>query len=174
MMHENDATNAQSDCAIVITRVFNAPRDLVFKVWTMPEHIVQWWGPKGFTTKVSEMDFRPGGKWRFVMIGADGTEYPAKGIFREIVPLERIVTSDEFDEGFEKVINADLPQGIVTTTEFEDFGDKTRITLQIMHPTVRDRQKHEDMGVIGGWNSSFDCLEEYLAQVTNGLRKNTN
>ncbi|MEH2447796.1 MAG: SRPBCC domain-containing protein [Nostoc sp.] len=148
-----------------MTRVFNAPRELVFKVWTDPKHVVQWWGPKGFTTRVTELDLRPGGKWRYVMIGLDGTEYPVKGVFREIVPFERIVTSDEFDEGFEKVMNADLPRGIVMTALFEDLGSNTKLRLRIMHESAEDRRKHEEMGVIEGWNSSFDCLDELLAKV---------
>lgn len=137
----------------------------MFKVWTDPKHVVQWWGPKGFTTRVTELDLRPGGKWRYVMIGLDGTEYPVKGVFREIVPFERIVTSDEFDEGFEKVMNADLPRGIVMTALFEDLGSNTKLRLRIMHESAEDRRKHEEMGVIEGWNSSFDCLDELLAKV---------
>ncbi|MBN3885430.1 MAG: SRPBCC domain-containing protein [Nostoc sp.] len=165
MSNKNDPTNAQSEREIVITRIFNAPRELVFQVWTDPKHVAQWWGPKGFTTRVTELDLRPGGKWRYVMIGPDGTEYPVKGVFREIVPLERIVTSDEFDEGFEKIVNADLPRGIVMTAIFEDLAGKTKLTLQIMHESVEDRFKHEEMGVITGWNSSFDCLDEFLAKT---------
>ncbi|MEI1375084.1 SRPBCC domain-containing protein [Nostoc sp. UHCC 0926] len=165
MSNKNDSSDAQSEREIVITRVFRAPRELVFKAWTDPKHVVQWWGPKGFTTQVTELDLRPGGKWRYVMIGPDGTEYPAKGVFREIVPLERIVTSDEFDEGFEKVINADLPRGMVTTAVFEDLGTNTKLTLQIMHESAEDRRKHEEMGVIEGWNSSFDCLDELFAKA---------
>lgn len=164
MSNKNDSTDAQSEREIVITRIFNAPRELVFKAWTTPEHIAQWWGPKGFTTRVTELDLRPGGKSRYVMISPDGTEYPVKGVFREIVPPERIVTSDEFDEGFEKVVNADLPKGMVLTAVFEDLGPKTKLTLRIVHESVEDRKKHEEMGVIEGWNSSFDCLDEFLAK----------
>ena len=165
MSNKNDSTDAQSEREIVITRVFRAPRELVFKAWTDPKHVAQWWGPKGFTTRVTELDLRLGGKWRYVMIGPDGTEYPAKGVFREIVPLERIVASDEFDEGFEKVMNADLPRGMVTTAVFEDLGTNTKLTLRIMHESAEDRRKHEEMGVIEGWNSSFDCLDELLAKA---------
>ncbi|MBD2728101.1 SRPBCC domain-containing protein [Nostoc sp. FACHB-892] len=165
MSNKNDSIDAQSQREIVITRVFNAPRELVFQAWTDPKHIVQWWGPKGFTTQVVELDLCPGGKWRYVMIGPDGTEYPAKGIFREIIPFERIVTSDEFDEGFEKVMNVDLPKGIVMTAVFEDLGSNTKLTLRIMHESAEERRKHEEMGVIAGWNSSFDCLDEFLTKA---------
>lgn len=159
-------TNAQSDREIVITRVLNAPRERVYKAWTEPEQIEQWYGPKGFTTRVTEMDLRPSGQWCYIMIGPDGTEYPSKGVFREIVPPERVVATDEFGEGIEKVLDVDLPQGMVTTATFEDVGEKTRLTIQIMHDTVSDRRKHEEMGVVAGWNSSLDCLEETLQSMS--------
>ncbi|WP_375505695.1 SRPBCC domain-containing protein [uncultured Nostoc sp.] len=165
MSNKNDSNDAQSQREIVITRVLKAPRSLVFQAWTDPKHIAQWWGPKGFTTRVIEMDLRPGGKSRYVMIGPDGTEYPSKGVFREIVPLYKIVTTDEFDEGFEKVVNIDLPKQMVITVIFEDLDGNTKLTLQIMHESIEDRRKHEQMGVIEGWNSTFDCLDEFLAKA---------
>ncbi|MEH1841538.1 MAG: SRPBCC domain-containing protein [Nostoc sp.] len=165
MSNKNDSTDAQSRHDIIITRILKAPRSLVFKAWTDPKHIAQWWGPKGFTTQVREMDLRPGGKWRYVMIGPDGTQYPVKGVFREIIPFEKIVTSDEFDQGFEKVVNVDLPKGIVVTAVFEDLDGNTKLTLQIMHESIEDRRRHEQMGVIEGWNSTFDCLDEFLAKA---------
>jgi uncharacterized protein YndB with AHSA1/START domain len=163
--NKTNVTDTQSDLEIVITRVFNAPREMVYKAWTDPIHIAQWWGPKGFTTRVMELDLRPGGRSRYVMVGPDGTEYPGEGVFREIVPFERIVTTDEFGEDYDKAANADLPQGMVLTVIFEDLDGKTKLTLRIFHPTAEDRRKHEEMGVIPGWNSSLDCLEEYLAKV---------
>jgi uncharacterized protein (TIGR02246 family) len=156
----------EADRTIVITRTFAAPRALVWDVWTRPEHITQWWGPRGFHTTVTAMDLRPGGKWRYVMHGPDGAEYPVHGVFREIVPLERIVTSDEFDEGWKPPQPIDLPSGIVVTALFEDDGPNTRLTLRIVHATVEDKKKHEAMGVAGGWNSSFDCMDDYLAALT--------
>jgi uncharacterized protein YndB with AHSA1/START domain len=89
------------------------------------------------------------------MIRPDGTEYPSKGVFKEIVTPEKIVSTDEFDEGFEKVINVDLPSGIETTTIFEDLSGKTKLTIKITHKSIEDRRKHEDMGVIAGWNENF-------------------
>jgi uncharacterized protein YndB with AHSA1/START domain len=152
----------RADRTLVITRVFDAPRDLVWQVWTDPAHIAQWWGPKGFTTRVEEMDLRPGGQSRYVMVGPDGTEYPVEGVFQEVVPPERIVSTDEFGEGYEELIDADLPQGMVMTTQFEDLGNRTRLTLEILHPTVEDRRKHEAMGVVAGWHSTLDCMAEHL------------
>ena len=153
---------------IVITREFAAPRQLVWDVWTQPKHIEKWFGPKGFDTRVEGHDFKVGGRSTYVMIGPDGTEYPGTGVFKEIVPIEKIVTTDEFGEGIEKVEslkNVDLPQGMISTFLFDDLGEQTKLTVLIAHPTVEDRKKHEDMGVVGGWNSSFDKLDEYLADV---------
>ncbi|KAM3099108.1 SRPBCC domain-containing protein [Phormidesmis sp. 146-12] len=158
-------TEALSDREIVITRILNAPRELVFKAWTEPQHLEKWWGPKGFTTRVTAIDFRPGGEWCYVMIAPDGTEYPSKGVFQEIIPPERIVSTDEFGDGIEQVLDADLPQGMVTTVLFEALENKTKLTIRIVHPSVEDRRKHEAMGVLEGWNSSLDCLDEYLATL---------
>ena len=165
MVKQNHESSTQSDREIVITRIFNAPRELVFKAWTEAKHIEQWWGPEGFTTRVTEMDLRPGGQWCYVMISPDGTEYPAQGVFREIVPPERLVTSDEFGEGIEKVLDVDLPQGMVMTVLFEDLDGKTKLTIQIVHESADDRRKHEEMGVVPGWNSSLDCLDQYLPKL---------
>lgn len=162
MNSKRSPATGSPECQIIIQRVFDAPRNKVWTAWTEPNHMTQWWGPKGFTTKVREFDLTPGGRCRYVMIGPDGTEYPGKGIFREIVPGERIVTTDEFDEGFEKVVDMDLPQGMVVTAAFADRGAKSELTLTIDHPTPEDRRKHEEMGVVAGWNSSLDCLDDHL------------
>jgi uncharacterized protein YndB with AHSA1/START domain len=149
---------------LVITRMFNASRELVWQAWTDPAHIAQWFGPKGFTTRVDGQELRPGGHWRYVMIGPDGTEYPAEGVFREVVPMERIVTTDEFGEDYD-MPGMDLPRGIVVTETFDDLGSQTRLTLRIAHRTVEDRRKHEAMGVVAGWESSFECLDVHLATL---------
>lgn len=153
-------------CRFTTTRTFNAPRDLVWRAWTESDRIAQWWGPKGFVTRVVSQDLTPGGHWRYIMTGPDGAEYPASGVFSEVVPLERIVTTDEFDEGFEDVIGAKLPEGLIMSVHFEDAPGGTRVTIHIDHATPEDRRRHEEMGVVEGWNSSLDCLEEYLAAST--------
>ena len=86
------------DREFVITRVFDAPRSLVFKMWTDPKHMAHWWGPKGFTNPVCEMDVRPGGAWRIVMRGPDGGEHPAKGVYREVVAPGRLVMTIDHSE----------------------------------------------------------------------------
>jgi uncharacterized protein YndB with AHSA1/START domain len=161
------STTKYSDKDIVITREFAARRQLVWDVWTEPKHIEKWFGPKGFNTRVDHFDFKVGGRSVYVMVGPDGTEYPASGVYREIVPIEKIVTTDEFGDGFEEIESmkeVDLPQGMITTFLFDDLGESTRLTLITSHPSVDDKKKHEAMGVVDGWNSSFDKLDEYLAE----------
>ncbi|MCG8374161.1 MAG: SRPBCC domain-containing protein [Balneolales bacterium] len=150
---------------IIITRVFNAPVELFYKVWTKPEHIAQWWGPQGFSTRVEEYQFEVGGRSKFVMTGPDGTEYPVMGRFLEIVENKRIVTTDEFGDEYKemaKKMNMEIPRIDKLVAIFEEVEGKTKLTLMMHHPTERDRELHEKMHVAEGWNSSFDCLDEYL------------
>ena len=161
-------TTQIKDTEIVITREFAASRQLVWDVWTQPEHIEKWFGPKGFNTRVDKQDFKVGGRSSYVMIGPDGAEYPATGVFKEIVPIEKIVSSaDGFSDDFEaEHPEMDLPKGtMVMTCLFDDLDKRTRLTLITSHSTVEERKKHEAMGVVAGWNSSFDKMDEYLAQV---------
>lgn len=160
------STTQTKDTDIVITREFAAPRQLVWDVWTTPEHIEKWFGPKGFSTRVDGLDFRVGGRSNYVMIGPDGTEYPSKGVFKEIVPIEKIVTTDEWGEGIEETLkDVDLPQGMILTALFDDLGERTKLTLITSHPNLEEKKKHEDMGVVAGWNSSFDKMDEYLTEL---------
>ena len=163
------ATSTQfSERDTVITREFPAPRQLVWDVWTTPEHIEKWFGPKGFNTRVEELDFQVGGRSNYIMVGPDGTEYPAVGVFKEIVPIEKIVSTDEWGEKIEELEafkNVDLPQDMILTALFDDLGQKTKLTLITSHKSVEDKDKHEKIGVIAGWNSSFDKMDEYLAEI---------
>ena len=157
------AANSNTGTRITIERIFDTPRERVWRAWTEPHSIARWWGPQGFRTRVEKHDFRPGGRTRYVMIGPDGTEYPVEGTFKEIVPMELIVTTDEFGDEFEPPPGQTLPTGIVLTCRFEDLGDnKTKLTMHIDHPNAESRDEHENMGVVPGWNSSFDCLDEFL------------
>ncbi|HLA96206.1 MAG TPA: SRPBCC domain-containing protein [Pyrinomonadaceae bacterium] len=159
---------AASENEIVITRQFNAPRDLVWKVWNEPEHIEKWFGPEGFSTRVKSMDFRQGGKWEYVMIGPDGAEYPCSGIYLEIEPIEKVVSTDEFGEEYtERNPDMSMPKITSVTTLFEDHGTSTRVVIKTLHATAEDRKKHEAMGVEAGWNSSFEKMDAYLAEVQN-------
>ena len=96
------------------------------------------------------------------MIGPDGAEYPIKGVFRDVIPSERIVTEDGFDEGYEQVVKGDLSPGMPTTVIFEDLNGKTKLTLRMAHASAEDRRTHEGMGVLAGWSSSLERLEAHL------------
>ena len=151
---------------IVITRVFNASRKLLWKVWTETDHIEKWWGPQGFSTRAEKNELKVGGRLRYVMVGPDGTEYPSGGAIRELVPFEKIVSTDEFEEDFVAPESVELPDGMIATCLFEDAGEnKTRVTIRISHPNDEEKRKHEKMGVVAGWNSQLDCLEEHLASL---------
>jgi uncharacterized protein YndB with AHSA1/START domain len=160
------SSSQTKDTDIVITREFNAPRQLVWDAWTKPEHIEKWFGPKGFTTRVDAFDFKVGGRAVYIMIGPDGTEYPSTGVYKEIVPIEKIVSTDEFGEGMEEAHpEMDLPKGMISTFLFDDLGERTKLTLITSHPSVEEREKHEAMGVVDGWNSTLDKLEDLLSRL---------
>ena len=147
-----------ADRQIVTTRVLNAPRELVFKMWTDPEHIVQWWGPKGFTTTTYSMDVRPGGVWRFVMHGPDGTDYQNQITYLEIVKAERLVYKHGGGEDVE-------PVNFETTVTSEEQGGKTRLTMRSVFPSAAAREHVvKKYGAIEGASQTMDRLEQHLAK----------
>ena len=142
---------------IVIERVFNAPRELVWEVWTNPQHCTKWWGPLGFSTTTHEMDVRPGGVWRFTMHGPDGADFPGKFVFIEVVPPEKL--------GF---LHDDAASGrppFHVTISFVEAGGKTRISLSLRFDNETDYQQMIEMGAVEGFNSTLDSLGEFLAQT---------
>ena len=136
-----------------MTRLFDAPRELVFKTWTEPDRIARWWGPQGFTTVAHDMDVRPGGAYRFFMRSPEGTEFWKVGVYREIVPPERLVFTFAW-------LDADGRPGhemLVTVTLAEE-GAKTRMTLR--QGPFETRAKRDDHR--RGWTSTFERLADYL------------
>lgn len=134
---------------LVITRDFDAPRSLVFKAWTQPEHMARWWGPRGYTTPACEMDVRPGGVLRLCMRSSEGQDLWVRGEFREVVEPERLV--------FTAINEVDQVETVITVT-FVDHGGRTLLT---MHQTFS--RPEVSRGAREGWTSSFERLEEYLA-----------
>lgn len=146
---------------LVITRIIDAPRDRVFKTWT--RRFSEWWGPHGMTTPFYEMDLRPGGIFRTVMRAPDGSEYPTKGVFLEVVENERIVFTDAFDPGWQP-----SPDPFFTAiTTLEDLGGKTKYTARALHWTIANRVKHEQMGFHQGWGESLDRLIALVTKAQN-------
>jgi uncharacterized protein YndB with AHSA1/START domain len=150
-----------SDREIVLTRVFDAPRDLVFEAHTSCEHISRWWGPRRYEVSSCEMDFRPGGAWRFVQRGADGTEHGFRGEFREIVRPERIVWTFEY-EGMPGHVSVD-------TLTLEERDGKTALTATSLFDSVEDRDGMLQSGMQEGAAETWDRLVEYLEVLKGGV-----
>jgi uncharacterized protein YndB with AHSA1/START domain len=146
-----------SDREIVIERVFDAPRELVFKMFTDPTAIPRWWGPLALSTTVEKMEPWPGGAWRFVQRGPDGGEFAFRGEYREVVPPERIVSTFEF-EGFAGHVMLD-------TTTFEEHHGQTRMTNTLLYASVEDRDGHLQSGMESGMRESHERFAELLATL---------
>jgi uncharacterized protein YndB with AHSA1/START domain len=151
-----------ADREIVISREFNAPRELVWEAMTNPKHVVNWWGPRGFTTTIETMDFRVGGVWQHVMCGPDGVKYPNKSIFREIVKPERIVFSH--GGGREEGPGASF----AATWTFEALAaDKTRVTARMVFSSPAERDfVVKEFGAVEGGKQTLERLGEYLPKMS--------
>jgi len=151
------AVTLPSDREIVMTRVFDAPRSLVFEAHTRPEHLMRWWGPRGYTLEIDQMDLRPGGAYRFVHHAPDGAEYGFRGEYREIVPPERIVWTFEF-EGAPGHVS-------LQTLTLEEIDGRTKLTSVAVYDSVEDRDAMLKSGMERGASESMDRLEELLAEM---------
>jgi uncharacterized protein YndB with AHSA1/START domain len=147
-----------TDEQILITREFDAPKHLVYKAWTTPELVRRWWSARRGEMTVAEIDLRVGGKWRYVMVATGGFEVAFRGEYREIVPNERIV-STEIYEGMPDAEALD-------TVTFTEVDGRTTLTLLVQHRTKADRDAHVNSGMEDGLQDALDLLEE----VANSLR----
>ncbi len=148
------------DREITTSRVFDAPRELVWKAWTEPDQVTQWWGPNGFTTTIHEMDVRPGGVWRFIMHGPDGVDYPNKIVYIEIVNPERLVYNHS-DEG--------KPGYFHVTVTFEEQGKKTKITMRSLFASAAERDRVvKEYNAIEGAKQTLARLAEHLTRIEEG------
>ena len=167
-MKKNRPATKPAERVLVITRVFDAPRSLVFKAWTDPEHVMRWWGPKGFTTPFCKIDLRPGGVFHYCMRSPEGRDFWGKGIYREIVEPERLVFTDFFaDEKGNPVpptdygMSPDWPAELLVTVTFAEHEGKTKLTLQ--HAGIPKGKDGDSCEV--GWTESLDRLAEHLAET---------
>jgi len=152
-------TNNTKDREIVITRTINAPRELVWKAWTEPDHLIKWWGPNGFTNTFHEIEIKPGGVWRFTMHGPDKVDYPNKIIFLEVVKPERLVFRHNSDKEND-------PEEFLSTITFEEENGKTKVTMSSLFPSVEQRQLViEKYGAIEGGNQTLGRLDAYVTQM---------
>lgn len=143
---------------LVITRIFNAPRELVFKMWTDAKHLAQWWGPKGFTNPVCELDVRPGGAILIHMRGPDGVEYPMRGVFRAIVPPERLVFVSSALE--DKDGNPQLQ--VLNTVTFGKHNGRTKVTVHAVVVKSAPQAAGALAGMESGWSQSLERLADLL------------
>lgn len=158
--HADSVSRAERE--LVITRVFDAPRAMVWDAWTDPEQIVKWWGPRGFTLTVAEMDVRPGGVWRSTMHGSDGTDYLNDCVFTEVVKPQRIVY--EVVPGRKRDHAAQEGETMQASWVFEALGKKTRVTLRMLFPTADALERFAcEYHAVEGGNETLDRLREHLA-----------
>lgn len=149
MSNTNDASNR----TLSLERTFDAPIQLVWDAWSQPEHIAQWWGPKGMETRVLEHNFKVGGAWKYAMTMPDGSDFIGEGIYTDIAELQRIFSSANFRP---------MTEGVEIQARFEAKGDKTSFTFSVVHPTSEYCEAQEKMGFMNGWGSVFDRLGEFV------------
>lgn len=169
--NKTKAKGKAKESELVLARVFEAPRERVWKAWTQPEQFKRWWGPKGFTAPFCEIDLRVGGTFLYCMRSPDGKDYWSTGVYREIVPVEKLVATDSFADAKGNVVPAthygmaeDFPMEMLVTVTFEDLGGKTRLTLR--HAGMPAGPARE--GADQGWSESFDKLAVSLAEGFSG------
>ncbi|HLP11470.1 MAG TPA: SRPBCC domain-containing protein [Flavobacteriales bacterium] len=156
--------NDTSDREIVISRLLNAPRELVFDVWTKTEHLVHWYGPDGFTISNKEHSVKVGGKWRFTMHGPNGMDFPNRIVYTEVIHPEKLVYEHCDDENPEKVSFS-----VVIT--FETQGNKTKLTMRSVFPTKADYERVvKEYGAVEGVKQTVGKLEQYLETYYNNLK----
>jgi len=156
MAARTSAATESAERELVLTRVFDAPRRLVFKAWTEPERVVRWWGPQGFTMPSCTMDVRPGGAFRFCMRSPEGTDHWLRGVYREIVEPERLVLTWAWEDAKGKPGHETL-----VTVTFAEHGGKTKLTVHhAVFESVTIRDEH-----VRGWTEALDRLAQYLAKA---------
>lgn len=148
--------SVSADREMFVTRLIDAPRELVFAAFTDSDHISEWWGPNGFTTTTYEMDVRPGGQWLFTMHGPDGTDYPNRIRYREVRPPEYLTYDHDEGEG------GDPLQAFKTTVTIESEDGKTRVTLRLVLASAEQREKLVKFGAIEGGNQTLARLDAFV------------
>ena len=160
-MTTNADAKPRNDRELVLTRHIDAPREKLFRAWTEPELLKQWFAPLPWTTPRAELDPRPGGSILFVMRGPDGNEFPNPGVYLDVVRNERIVFTDAFVSAWQP---SEKPFMTAVIT-FEDEDGGTRYTARAMHWSVADREAHEKMGFHEGWGQCADQLAALAARI---------
>lgn len=143
---------------LVLDRVVDVPRALVWEAWTRPEHLKVWFAPRPWSIADVEIDLRPGGRCHTVMRSPDGTLYPNTGCYLEVVPQERLVFTDALGPGFRPTAEPFM----TAMVQLKDEGGGTRYTATAIHRDAETRKRHEDMGFHAGWGQVLDQLVEHM------------
>ncbi|MET3699804.1 uncharacterized protein YndB with AHSA1/START domain [Bacillus oleivorans] len=172
-MSENKTSNLTVQVEgrdLIMERVFDAPRDLLFKVYSEPEHLENWWGPQGWQTKNKKFEFKPGGVWHYCMTCMDrnqgefyGQESWGKGTYQEIIEPEKIVYIDQFSDE-EGNVPENMPEMLISLT-FVEQGAKTKLIIRTQFASAEELQKVLDMGVVQGFESQIERLDELLKEI---------
>jgi uncharacterized protein YndB with AHSA1/START domain len=142
---------------LVVERVFDAPREMVYNAWTNPEQLDSWWGPSMVTTKTIERNFSVGGSWKYVMeMPGGGGEHAIENIYVEIIPGEKIVWTE--------MAGGDTSNQVTMTIVFEDQGEETKLTLLALHDSAEQMKMNAEGGMLMGWNMTLDGFTEFLSQ----------
>jgi uncharacterized protein YndB with AHSA1/START domain len=152
------ARESEADREIIQTRVFEAPRALVYEAWTNAKHLDQWFGPKGFTTKTLEADIRVGGRWRFVMVGPDGKEWDNRMVYLELEKPSRIVCEHGSDKD-------DDPERFHVTVTFTEEGGKTKLVQRMLLATIAQKQRVVGFGAVELGKTTLEKLAEHLTRM---------
>lgn len=164
MLQQNvqGSTRLEGDREIVAERLFDAPRELVFRLWTEQEHIHRWWGPRGFTTTTQRMEVKAGGVWRFCMHGPDGRDYENKITYLEVDPPRRLV----YKHGGDKEVE---PVNFRVSVSFDDVGGRTKLTMRMQFPSANARDHViKEYGAFEGLKETLARLEQHLAGQASG------
>lgn len=167
---EGPSEKGKDQDELVLERTFDAPRSEVWKEWTEPDRMSRWFGPRGFTSPINEIDLRVGGRYLNCMRSPEGDDYCSSGEYREIVPEEKLVMTDSFSDREGRMMSPseygmsrDFPEELLVTTTFEETGNgRTRMTVK--HSGIKNISDRERKGMEQGWNESFDKLENDLKQ----------
>ncbi len=154
-------TDASAQHELVLTRLLNAPREKVYRCWTEEEHVVKWFAPKPWSTPFAKLDVRAGGSMIVTMRSPEGQDYPANGVYLEVIPNRKLVWTDAYTSAW---VPSAKPFFTAILT-FEDEGGKTRYTATARHWNVEDKVTHEKMGFHDGWGTCASQLEAVAATL---------
>lgn len=162
-MGEMKTTVTQNGRELTFTRIFDAPRELVFEVFSTAEHLSEWWGTPEWPVAECDVDFRVGGVWQYCLRNSNGEEHWGKSVYDEIDPPTRIKLTDYFIDADGKVLGG-MPT-VKSTVEFEDLGGKTRLVTRNVYDSEEGVQTVVRMGIAEGTNASWNLLEEHLKEL---------